>query len=304
MATEKQILANQKNAEKSHGPKTIEGKEASKMNAIKHGILSSHLFISTGVENEREEFVEFAAAFMEEMQPVGLLETILADRIFGAFWRLRRLSIAETGSIQKRVASHSFRYFLDECEKHGVARLCAETSFFKRLKTSMGCREMAQIMDHVVRTIKEHGKFPLPEWVPGILKKRLGACEGFIRTEGLCVLDYVFRHPEENPMTEEEGKQATQEAIGEAEELAKWFRGVSEVLEWNEDDEKRSDLKSKTIPSLEDLEKLQRYEAHLQRVMLQTLHELQRIQSIRLGKPAPLSAALDVTLDHQNGFVS
>ncbi|MBI1812418.1 hypothetical protein HY285_00820 [Candidatus Peregrinibacteria bacterium] len=303
MTTDKQIAANKKNAKKA-GVKTPEGKDVSKMNAIKHGILSSHLFISTGKDGEREEFVDFAANFVEEMQPVGLLETLLADRIFGAFWRLRRLSIAETCSIQKRVESHSLRYFLDEYEKNGVARLSPETSFFTRLKTSMGCREIADIMDHVARTIKDHGKFPLPEWITGVLEKRLGAREGFPRTESLCVLDYAFRHRDENPITGEEEKQVTEEAIREAAELAKWFRGMAGILEWNEDDEKLADRKSKTIPSLEDLEKFQRYEAHLQRVMLQTLHELQRIQSLRLGRPSPLAAALDVTVDTENGFVS
>lgn len=304
MTSKKQITANQQNAKKSSGPKTSEGKENSKMNAMKHGLLSAHLFISTGKKDESEEFAEFAGAFIEEMQPVGLLETLLADRIFGAFWRLRRLSIAETGSIQKRVEYHSFRHFLIDYEKHGAARVNPEATFYTRLKTSMGCREMAQTMDHIVRTIKEHGKFPLPEWVSGILKKRLGACEGFIRTEMFCSIDYAFRHPEDNPMTEEEAKNAVEDAILEAEKLASWFGITADILESNEKDEKRSDLKAKMLPPLEDLEKLQRYEAHLQRVMLQTLHELQRIQSIRLGHPAPLAAALDVTLDNPNGFVS
>jgi hypothetical protein len=299
VATEKQILANRKNAEKSCGPKTTEGKDVSKMNALRHGLLSAHLFIPTGAENECEEFADFAANFVEEMQPVGLLETLLADRLFGTFWRLRRLSIAEAGSIQKRVESHSLRYFLDEYEKHGVARLNPEISFFTRLKTSMGCREMAEAMDHIAQAIKDNGKFPLPEWVVGVLKKRLGACEGFRRTESLCVLDSAFRHRDENIITEEVEKQVMEEAIRESIALAGWFRGMAEILEGSEDDEKRADLKSKTIPMLEDLEKFQRYEAHLQRVLLQTLHEFQRMQAVRLGRPAPLSATLDVTMDRE-----
>jgi hypothetical protein len=58
------------------------------------------------------------------------------------------------------------------------------------------------------------------------------------------------------------------------------------------------------LPSEADVQRLQRYESSLQRAFFQTLHELQRVQSMRLGKPAPLAAALDVTLNNENGFFS
>jgi hypothetical protein len=40
MATEKQILANRKNAQASTGPRTIVGKARSRMNARRHGLAS------------------------------------------------------------------------------------------------------------------------------------------------------------------------------------------------------------------------------------------------------------------------
>ncbi len=41
MATEKQLAANRANATCSTGPKTISGKEASKFNALKHGLAAA-----------------------------------------------------------------------------------------------------------------------------------------------------------------------------------------------------------------------------------------------------------------------
>jgi hypothetical protein len=51
------------------------------------------------------------------------------------------------------------------------------------------------------------------------------------------------------------------------------------------------------VPHGEALEKILRCEAHLSRQMLQALHELQRLQAARAGQPAPLPAALDVTME-------
>ena len=41
----KQLAANRRNAQKSTGPKTPEGRAVSKMNALKHGILSKEVLV-------------------------------------------------------------------------------------------------------------------------------------------------------------------------------------------------------------------------------------------------------------------
>ena len=40
MTSDKKVEANRRNALKSTGPKTLEGKSAVRMNALKHGLLS------------------------------------------------------------------------------------------------------------------------------------------------------------------------------------------------------------------------------------------------------------------------
>jgi hypothetical protein len=51
--------------------------------------------------------------------------------------------------------------------------------------------------------------------------------------------------------------------------------------------------RERTLPHSEDTEKILRYEAHLHRQLLQTLHELEAMQARRAGQAAPL-ARLDV----------
>ena len=52
MSTEKQLIANQQNAQLSTGPMTSDGKTVVAMNAIKHGIFAKDLILVSELENE------------------------------------------------------------------------------------------------------------------------------------------------------------------------------------------------------------------------------------------------------------
>ena len=54
MTSQKQIEANRRNAQKSSGPKTIQGRSISRMNALKHGLLAEQVVVPG------EDFEEFA----------------------------------------------------------------------------------------------------------------------------------------------------------------------------------------------------------------------------------------------------
>jgi hypothetical protein len=86
MASEKQIAANRLNALKG-GVKTGEGKAAVRLNAVSHGLLSNEVLL-TGENSHR--LAALRQQFLDELQPVGELETLLVERIVSSFWRLRR----------------------------------------------------------------------------------------------------------------------------------------------------------------------------------------------------------------------
>src|ERR1044072_9439541 len=96
----KQLTANQRNAQKSTGPTTANGKAVSKMNALKHGILSKEVLVSgTNFKESRREFEKLHRRFWESLEPVGPVEEMLVDQIVTAHWRLRRALTAESGEI-------------------------------------------------------------------------------------------------------------------------------------------------------------------------------------------------------------
>jgi hypothetical protein len=94
MTSEKQAQANRRNALKSTGPKTPEGKVAVRLNANKHGRRSQEVLLPGEDEEALKELDENLRA---ELQPLGELENLLVDGIIAAHWRLRRLRRVEAG---------------------------------------------------------------------------------------------------------------------------------------------------------------------------------------------------------------
>jgi hypothetical protein len=94
MTSDKQGAANRRNAQKSTGPKTPEGKAAVRLNAMKHGLLSKDVLLPGEDESALKELGD---RLRDELQPEGELENLLVDRITAATWRLSRLGRVEAG---------------------------------------------------------------------------------------------------------------------------------------------------------------------------------------------------------------
>jgi hypothetical protein len=88
MASEKQIAANRRNAQKSTGPRTEAGKAVARYNALTHG-LSAELAVLPG-----ESAAEFAALQNEifaQLSPQNALQAQIVADLVGVQWRLRRI---------------------------------------------------------------------------------------------------------------------------------------------------------------------------------------------------------------------
>ena len=104
MSTSEQRRAtNRANALLSTGPKTVDGRAISRTNATKHGFLSARLLLA---DENRDEFEGLRLALTEDLQPVGLIELAIVERIAIGLWRQRRLVTAETAylAISRRSA--------------------------------------------------------------------------------------------------------------------------------------------------------------------------------------------------------
>ncbi len=112
MATDKQIEANRRNAQKSTGPNTTEGKNIARANACKHGLAATTLLYSPMRHEDRTEFEEMRSDLIHSWNPVGMKELQLVEMIAGAYARMQRLEKIESGYMDGALATMQRRFGL------------------------------------------------------------------------------------------------------------------------------------------------------------------------------------------------
>lgn len=98
MASTKQRAANRANAQHSTGPKTVQGKARSSANSLRHGLFARETLLK---DEPAELFEAFRDEMLSDLAPLGMREEILADRIVGLEWRLRRLWVVERENLEE-----------------------------------------------------------------------------------------------------------------------------------------------------------------------------------------------------------
>src|SRR5260370_3516283 len=92
MASPAQINANRANAQKSTGPRSAEGKSASRFNALKHGIDAASVVIPG---EDPTEYEALAADYRRDFRPQSPSEIFHVDTMLRADWLKRRLELVE-----------------------------------------------------------------------------------------------------------------------------------------------------------------------------------------------------------------
>jgi hypothetical protein len=94
MTSVKQFEANRRNSLKSTGPKTEAGKQASRCNAVRHGLTAETVI---GALEDAEDHKAFEAAITADYDAQSAVERELVLRLASLLWRLRRATTIETG---------------------------------------------------------------------------------------------------------------------------------------------------------------------------------------------------------------
>src|SRR5204863_5530637 len=94
MTSYKQIEANRRNARRSTGPITDEGKLHSRRNAVRHGLTAETVI---GALEDAEDYTAFEAAVIADYDAHSAVERELVLRLASLLWRIRRATTMETG---------------------------------------------------------------------------------------------------------------------------------------------------------------------------------------------------------------
>ena len=111
MTSFRQIEANQRNASRSTGPTSDEGKRQSRRNALRHGLTAETVI--DGLE-DIEDYRAFEAAVIADYDARTAVERELVLRLASLLWRLRRIISIETDllkiqsdiALKRRIARH------------------------------------------------------------------------------------------------------------------------------------------------------------------------------------------------------
>src|SRR5438552_18786400 len=111
MATLKQFEANRRNAQKSTGPQTPEGKAAVSMNALCQG-LRARTVVLPG-EN-REEFTQLCDDLEVEWLPQSRTEQFYVEQMAVSQWKLIRMEVVEVNIFKDPEAAKNQLPMLDQ----------------------------------------------------------------------------------------------------------------------------------------------------------------------------------------------
>ena len=304
MISKKQLTANRRNARKSTGPKTAGGKAIVSQNALRHGLLSE-LRVLPGLERQ-EDWQAHIERTLADLNPVGYMEEILAERIALLLWRLGRVARYERGTAaaafenaENDLAMNDLRWRSEKCRTHSPLKEAKEkTEFARRWLTSLeSCNNL-----------------PKEEPVPnGASVISAAASAAYTQLSDLDVLppglsDYPDGFDPEDVSWTADLVCQTVQAIANFKKLdfdelmARMTRNPRRELAEAESEEdavvRRLEQyrRASILPGEAHLEKVHRYEAHLERAFYKAMHEFQRLQAARrYGAPAPV--AIDVIVD-------
>jgi hypothetical protein len=302
----RRLDANRRNALRSTGPKSVMGKREASQNALRHGLRAESPVVR-GVEKV-SDWRAHRLGVVRSLEPVGYLEESLADRIALQQWRLRRVVRYEREKLRslRETAADAVGQLILASGDEGVDE--APTSIREAESIIDGWREVQTRLEDLL-DISESTQ------LPGATIYRVGSflaeMVGRTTEELTLVLPSGAESVPLEDLADDPGEWPAVTLISILNALAapmtfEVFRAsaVAEAVRRRElAVQARSSLEAqirrlrseRLLASDHELEKVSRYEAALERSLLRTLHELQRLQAARQGgTSAPMALDLDL----------
>lgn len=246
--------------------------EPVKGNALKHGILSRLVVLA---HENYGEFADMLAALIEEHQPAGMTEQHLVEELAAIIWRKRRVLLAEGAQINRGLRSTT--------RSSGESGPAGSAAPFERVGLSVESSELAELMTETPEQIAE--------------SQREAAFDLAATDKAAAILRKSAPNAYERALRAlREDSRDWWEAEAEKGDYPANAEGLAQFI----DDElwplcHAYDKQARYTPAIQvqtlgeglqahRLEKLNRYETHLDRKFERTLAMLLKLRELRSGK--------------------
>jgi hypothetical protein len=278
----------------SGGPRTLEGKQKSKLNALKYGIFASCALIKGESPAAYEALLD---GLTEALGPAGKLEEILVEKLATTVWRHRRLIQAEGAEIRKGID-------LMESERQIRERERARSDDH----TPVDPFSLSSEPDHgIVSEI--NNLFVVQRCLDILAKLHAEITENGFSESDLTLLKHLYGDASAskvggNLYTEylewsDTARASQSERLKEGYSSPEECKDIVLVAINSEirrlEEHQKLEAARRVVPESQALDRLLRYEASLERIFDRTLNQLERLQRMRLGHPVSPSINLNVS---------
>ena len=316
MATEKQLAANRKNALKSTGPKTPEGKAVAAQNALKHGLLAKNAVITEGegAENQ-DEFDALLRDFIDQYNPADAIEEMLVEKIAVCCWRLSRANRYEVGVMRQQLDTLTDDYYgqecnmtdtqIEECIAYNQEQIILHNAQLRRFKSlhKQG-KDLSDIYDSEDNWKKvEDDLFPPPPEKDHELKIMIVKYASKEDSDTVC--KETPSHAIHRRLSKENysDDQIWQLHIDFCKNQIDSFQDAIAKLNNDKATNKlrlSARKQSAALPPKAEMDTLLRYETAIERQLYRAINQLERCQRRRQGDHVPAPVELDVNLNTED----
>jgi hypothetical protein len=135
MTSLRQLKANRENARHSTGPRTPEGKQVSRRNALRHGLTAETVI---EILEDPEDYKTFEATITADYDARTAVERELVLRLASLLWRLRRATAIETDLL--RMQAESLREQTHAAGQHTNAEATSPSPLYRQLRAVIPTR--------------------------------------------------------------------------------------------------------------------------------------------------------------------
>jgi hypothetical protein len=286
-------LSLQPSAHKSGGPRTPEGIEVSKHNALRHGIFSEVTVLRGESSDEYESLLE---GLTEALQPENELEKLLVEKLAMLSWRYRRLLQAEGAEIQQGSEFLEWDQRVQRMHEAEMAkrRIPRESGSYIQRPCLIPDIQNPEILEYCLKLllelqngIRSHGFSEKRDY--SILAIIYG---GNVDLRGTLINRYsvwlnTSRVPEEERQRQGYAtpERCKDQMLSEIDAEIGRLRDYREEQASRELERAKFEILRRKIPESEKLDRLLRYETSLERAFDRALNQLERMQRLRRGQP-------------------